>query len=99
MSLEGGITLGSVSHTVQASGLSQATVVQIVHDRRRLVQGKQFTTRTKCYGSRKCTISDEFDREAFHQQTHHLYQQKVDITLTLTGRLEITHINYPGWNK
>ena len=38
-----GITIGSVSRKVKA------TVVQIIHDKRRLAEGKHFPTPTKCY--------------------------------------------------
>ena len=47
MSITGGITIGSVSHTVKATGLSRATVVQIVHKRRQLVEGEQFLRSNK----------------------------------------------------
>ena len=40
MSIKGGITIGSVSHTAKVTGLSRATVMQILHvNRRRLAEG------------------------------------------------------------
>ena len=61
MSIKGGITTGSVSCVVKATGLSRATVVQIVQDGRWLAEGGQFPTPTKFYhGSRKyCNITDK----------------------------------------
>ena len=47
ISITGGITVGSVSCTVKVTGLSQAMVVRIVHDRRRLAEGKQFPRSNK----------------------------------------------------
>ena len=83
MSVKGGTTIGSVSRTVKATGLSQATVKRIVRFRRRLAEGEQFPTPTKRYraGSRKRNITDEFDREAIRRRIHYLYQQNVNITL------------------
>ena len=62
MSIKDGITIGSVSRMVKATGLNQAkcTIMKIVHDSRRLVEGKQFPAPTKRYrGSRKRNITDE----------------------------------------
>ena len=45
MSIKDGITIGSVSCTIKATGLSWAMVVRIVHDKhdkRRLVEAKSF---------------------------------------------------------
>ena len=57
MSIKSGITIGSVSHTVKITGLSQGMVVRIVHDRRRFVEDEQFSAPTKRYrGSRRCNI-------------------------------------------
>ena len=43
----GGITIGSVSHTVKVTGLSRAMVVRIVRDRRQLAEGEQFPRSNK----------------------------------------------------
>ena len=57
MSIKGGITISSVSRAIKETGLSQTTVVRIVHDKRQLAEGKQFRTPTKRYcGSRKRNI-------------------------------------------
>ena len=54
MSIKGGITISFVSCTVKEIGLSQAMVVRIVHDRRQLAEGEQFSAPTKRYrGSQK----------------------------------------------
>ena len=50
MFIKGGITIGSVSCTIKATGLSRATVVQIIHDKRRSVEGEKFPALTKRYG-------------------------------------------------
>ena len=47
MSITVGITIGSVSRTVKVTGLSRATVVRIVHERRPLAEGKGFPCSNK----------------------------------------------------
>ena len=42
MSITGGITIDSASRTIKVTGLSRATVVQILHDRRWLAQANSF---------------------------------------------------------
>ena len=57
---KGCITIGSVSRMVKETGITRATIVRIVHDRRRLVVGKQSPASTKHYhGFQKRNITDE----------------------------------------